>query len=161
MEALTAQKGELFCSRIREHLLILESRLGLWLYLPSTLSFVAERWAPTSRCTFQCGREHCLLFSSVSTQSTNPERKMIIWYHPLATLSIIEVMAYGKLLDRTRWSQTKRAWISFACWLIPQAACFIWIGIEYAKFGRRKLENALDYETYAPPWPCIFSCTDY
>ncbi|KAF6520617.1 hypothetical protein HZS61_014875 [Fusarium oxysporum f. sp. conglutinans] len=64
-----------------------------------------------------------------------------------ATLSIIEVMAYGKLLDRTRWSQTKRAWISFACWLIPQAACFIWIGIEYAKLGRRKLENALDYET--------------
>ncbi|EGU86378.1 hypothetical protein FOXB_03102 [Fusarium oxysporum f. sp. conglutinans Fo5176] len=65
----------------------------------------------------------------------------------LPTLSIIEVMAYGKLLDRTRWSQTKRAWISFACWLIPQAACFIWIGIEYAKLGRRKLENALDYET--------------
>ncbi|PCD32533.1 hypothetical protein AU210_008781 [Fusarium oxysporum f. sp. radicis-cucumerinum] len=127
-------------------------RLGLWLYLPSTLSFVAERWAPTSRCIFQCGREHCLLFSSVSTQSTNPERKMIIWYHPLATLSIIEVMAYGKLLDRTRWSQTKRAWISFACWLIPQAACFIWIGIEYAKFVRRKLENALDYETNTRRW---------
>ncbi|KAF5539083.1 major facilitator superfamily transporter [Fusarium phyllophilum] len=30
----------------------------------------------------------------------------------------------------------------------PLAACFIWIGIEYAKFGRGKLENALDYETY-------------
>ncbi|KAF5578300.1 major facilitator superfamily transporter [Fusarium pseudoanthophilum] len=66
----------------------------------------------------------------------------------LPTLSIIEVVAFGKLLDRTRWSQTKRAWISFACWLIPQAACFIWIGIEYAKFGGGKLENALDYETY-------------
>ncbi|KAI1035105.1 hypothetical protein LB503_011675 [Fusarium chuoi] len=71
----------------------------------------------------------------------------------LPTLSIVEVMLYGKLLDRTRWSQTKRAWISFACWLIPQAACFIWIGIEYSKFGGSKLENALDYETYAPPWP--------
>ncbi|RKL20289.1 hypothetical protein BFJ68_g2998 [Fusarium oxysporum] len=70
----------------------------------------------------------------------------------LPTLSIIEVMAYGKLLDRTRWSQTKRAWISFACWLIPQAACFIWIGIEYAKFVRRKLENALDYETNTRRW---------
>ncbi|KAG5743952.1 hypothetical protein H9Q69_005044 [Fusarium xylarioides] len=70
----------------------------------------------------------------------------------LPTLSILEVIAYGKLLDRTRWSQTKRAWISFACWLIPQAACFIWIGIEYAKFGGGKLENALDYETYAGPY---------
>ncbi|KAF5724344.1 major facilitator superfamily transporter [Fusarium mundagurra] len=70
----------------------------------------------------------------------------------LPTLSIIEVVAFGKLLDRTRWSQTKRAWISFACWLIPQAACFIWIGIEYAKFGRGKLENALDYETNTRGW---------
>ncbi|KAF5966685.1 major facilitator superfamily transporter [Fusarium coicis] len=52
----------------------------------------------------------------------------------------------------TRWSQTKRAWISFACWLIPQAACFIWIGIEYAKFGGGKLENALDYETNTRGW---------
>ncbi|CVL08037.1 uncharacterized protein FMAN_09647 [Fusarium mangiferae] len=65
----------------------------------------------------------------------------------LPTLSIVEVILYGKLLDRTRLSQTKRAWISFACWLIPQAACFIWIGIEYAKFGGGKLENPLDYET--------------
>nr|RBR00903.1 hypothetical protein FVER53263_01577 [Fusarium verticillioides] len=70
----------------------------------------------------------------------------------LPTLSIIEVVAFGKLLDRTRWSQTKRAWISFACWLIPQAACFIWIGIEYAKFGGGKLENALDYETNTRGW---------
>ncbi|KAF4948818.1 hypothetical protein FGADI_9375 [Fusarium gaditjirri] len=70
----------------------------------------------------------------------------------LPILSIIEVMAFGKLLDRTRWSQTKRAWISFACWLIPQAACFIWIGIEYAKFGGGKLENALDYETHTRRW---------
>ncbi|SCO23475.1 uncharacterized protein FFE2_15592 [Fusarium fujikuroi] len=70
----------------------------------------------------------------------------------LPTLSIVEVILYGKLLDRTRWSQTKRAWISFACWLIPQAACFIWIGIEYSKFGGSKLENALDYETNTRKW---------
>ncbi|TXC06281.1 hypothetical protein FocTR4_00009573 [Fusarium oxysporum f. sp. cubense] len=66
----------------------------------------------------------------------------------LPTLSIVMVMAYGKVLDRTRWSQAKRAWISFACWLIPQTACFIWIGIEYSKFGGGKLESALDYESY-------------
>ncbi|KAF5252695.1 hypothetical protein FANTH_2322 [Fusarium anthophilum] len=56
------------------------------------------------------------------------------------------------LLHRARWSQTKRAWVSFACWLIPQAACFIWIGVEYAKFGGGKLENALDYETNTRGW---------
>ncbi|KAJ4151726.1 hypothetical protein NW765_013254 [Fusarium oxysporum] len=33
-----------------------------------------------------------------------------------------------------------------------KAACFIWIGIEYAKFVRRKLENALDYETNTRRW---------
>ncbi|KAH7265656.1 major facilitator superfamily domain-containing protein [Fusarium redolens] len=70
----------------------------------------------------------------------------------LPTLSIILVIAYGKLLDRSRWSQTKRAWISFACWLIPQAACFIWIGVEYAKFGPGQLENALDYKTNTRRW---------
>ncbi|KAG7413021.1 UNC93-like protein 2 [Fusarium oxysporum f. sp. rapae] len=70
----------------------------------------------------------------------------------LPTLSIVMVMAYGKVLDRTRWSQAKRAWISLACWLIPQAACFIWIGIEYAKFGGGKLENALDYKTNTRRW---------
>jgi hypothetical protein len=70
------------------------------------------------------------------------------------------VVAFGKLLDRTRWSQTKRAWISFACWLIPQAACFIWIGVEYAKFGRGKLEDALDYEKYDFPVSCLALITN-
>ncbi|KAL5587004.1 hypothetical protein ACKRZS_003624 [Fusarium odoratissimum] len=70
----------------------------------------------------------------------------------LPTLSIVMVMVYGKVLDRTRWSQAKRAWISFACWLIPQTACFIWIGIEYSKFGGGKLESALDYETNTRRW---------
>lgn len=34
-------------------------------------------------------------------------------------------------------------------WSIPQAACFVWIGIEYGKFGLSK--PALDYETYVHP----------
>jgi hypothetical protein len=53
------------------------------------------------------------------------------------------VIAYGRLLDSKRWSQRKRAWIAFAFWVIPQAACIIWIGIEYSKFGTAKA--ALDY----------------
>jgi hypothetical protein len=54
------------------------------------------------------------------------------------------VIAYGKLLDLSRWSQTKRAWIAFALWSIPQAGCFIWIGIKYHQFGSATL--GLDYE---------------
>lgn len=57
------------------------------------------------------------------------------------------VILYGKLLDMSRWTQTKRAWIAFACWLIPQTACFIWIGIEYSKFGGNADGIALDYVT--------------
>tara|TARA_R110002060_G_scaffold4586_3_gene7169 strand:+ start:137 stop:307 length:171 start_codon:yes stop_codon:yes gene_type:complete len=54
------------------------------------------------------------------------------------------VVIYGKVLDWKRWSQPKRAWIAFLLWLIPQAGCFIWIGIEYSKFGTSKA--ALDYK---------------
>jgi hypothetical protein len=60
------------------------------------------------------------------------------------------VIAYGKLLDTARWSQGKRAWISFAFWAIPQAACFIWIGIEYNKLGGGQMKIALDYGEYVP-----------
>ncbi|KAF5651421.1 major facilitator superfamily transporter [Fusarium sp. NRRL 25303] len=71
-------------------------------------------------------------------------------------LSVITLLGAGTSIvfssPSTRWSQTKRAWISFACWLVPQAACFIWIGIEYAKFGGGKLENALDYKTNTRGW---------
>lgn len=56
------------------------------------------------------------------------------------------VIAYGKLLDMTCMSQRTRAWIAFALWAIPQSACFIWIGIEYGKFGKGK--DALDYGKY-------------
>lgn len=60
------------------------------------------------------------------------------------TVTIPMVMAFGRLLDTKRWSQKTRGWIGFMCWLIPQAACFIWIGIEYSKFGSAKA--ALDYK---------------
>ncbi|KDN62293.1 putative major facilitator superfamily transporter [Colletotrichum sublineola] len=68
------------------------------------------------------------------------------------SLTIVMVLAYGKLLDRARWSQAKRAWISFILWAIPQAAAFIWIGIEYSKFGSGKSKNALDYELHTARW---------
>lgn len=53
------------------------------------------------------------------------------------------VIAYGKLLDMRRWSQINRAWLAFAIWVIPQAGCLIWIGIEYSKYGDTK--TAFDY----------------
>lgn len=53
------------------------------------------------------------------------------------------VVAYGRLMDQQRWSQMHRAWIGVLIWLIPQVGCFIWIGIEYSKFGTEKA--ALDY----------------
>ncbi|KAF6797012.1 major facilitator superfamily transporter [Colletotrichum sojae] len=68
------------------------------------------------------------------------------------SLTIFMVILYGKLLDMTRWTQAKRAWIAFACWVIPQAACFIWIGIEYSKFGGNGTSVALDYETHTERW---------
>ncbi|CAG8961848.1 hypothetical protein HYFRA_00014039 [Hymenoscyphus fraxineus] len=66
------------------------------------------------------------------------------------TITIPLVMAFGKLLDIKRWSQQRRAWISFFCWVIPQAACFIWIGIEYSKYGTTK--SALDYKLASGKW---------
>ncbi|KZL80102.1 major facilitator superfamily transporter [Colletotrichum incanum] len=68
------------------------------------------------------------------------------------SLTIVMVIAYGKLLDMSRWSQAKRAWISFIFWVVPQAICFIWIGIEYRKFGGGKSKEALDYETHTARW---------
>ncbi|RBR10207.1 uncharacterized protein FIESC28_09593 [Fusarium coffeatum] len=66
-------------------------------------------------------------------------------------LVIVMVIAYGKLLDTAHWSQKKRAWIAFAFWAIPQAACFIWIGIEYSKFGGGATD-ALDYKLHTKRW---------
>ncbi|KAF3763925.1 MFS general substrate transporter [Cryphonectria parasitica EP155] len=65
-------------------------------------------------------------------------------------VTIIMVMIYGKLLDTKRWSQTNRAWMAFILWLVPQVACFIWIGIEYSKFGTA--ETALDYVLDGKRW---------
>lgn len=53
------------------------------------------------------------------------------------------VVAYGRLMDQQRWSQMRRAWLGVLIWLIPQVGCFIWIGIEYRKFGTEK--TTLDY----------------
>ncbi|RDW64799.1 hypothetical protein BP6252_10450 [Coleophoma cylindrospora] len=60
------------------------------------------------------------------------------------------VISYGWLLDMKKWSQRQRAWIAFIIWLIPQIGCFIWIGIEYSKFGTAK--TALDYQTDVRRW---------
>ncbi|KAJ4244598.1 hypothetical protein NW762_014454 [Fusarium torreyae] len=68
------------------------------------------------------------------------------------SLTIVMVVGYGQLLlDNSRWSQAKRAWVAFACWFVPQAACFIWIGIEYKKFGNSDVE-ALDYQFHTKRW---------
>lgn len=64
------------------------------------------------------------------------------------------VLGFGRLLDQTRWSQRTRAWIGFLAWVVPQAACFLWIGREYSKFGTSKL--ALDYGQCVL---CPASCT--
>ncbi|KAK2074990.1 hypothetical protein P8C59_009155 [Phyllachora maydis] len=60
------------------------------------------------------------------------------------------VLGFGRLLDQTRWSQRTRAWIGFLAWVVPQAACFLWIGREYSKFGTSKL--ALDYGHDSRAW---------
>ncbi|RDW68475.1 hypothetical protein BP5796_09132 [Coleophoma crateriformis] len=66
------------------------------------------------------------------------------------TIVVPMVISYGWLLDMKKWSQRQRAWIAFIIWLIPQVGCFIWIGIEYSKFGTAK--TALDYQTDGRRW---------
>ncbi|OBT81517.1 hypothetical protein VE02_09755 [Pseudogymnoascus sp. 03VT05] len=66
------------------------------------------------------------------------------------TVTIPMVVAYGRLMDQQRWSQMHRAWIGVLIWLIPQVGCFIWIGIEYSKFGTEKA--ALDYVLNTRQW---------
>ena len=61
------------------------------------------------------------------------------------------VIAFGRLLDMKRWTRGRRAWIAFLCWVIPQIACFIWIGIEYSKFGTAK-GLGLDYGKDSRKW---------
>lgn len=65
-------------------------------------------------------------------------------------ITILMVLVYGRLLDLKQWSQAQRAWIAFACWVTPQIACFIWIGVQYAHFGTA--EAALDYELNGRSW---------
>jgi hypothetical protein len=68
---------------------------------------------------------------------------------PIITICI--VLAYGKMLDAKRWSQSARAWTSFVLWVVPQTACLIWVGIEYAKFGRSG-GTGLDYILHGRRW---------
>ncbi|KAH8660302.1 membrane protein [Xylariales sp. PMI_506] len=68
----------------------------------------------------------------------------------IPTITIPVVIGYGKLMDMTRWSQPTRAKIGFTLWVVPQVACFIWIGIEYSKFGTGTY--ALDYLLESRRW---------
>ncbi|KAK6217504.1 hypothetical protein QIS74_07618 [Colletotrichum tabaci] len=52
---------------------------------------------------------------------------------PMCTVPM--VMVYGKLLDMQRLSQKTRAWVALCSWVLPQAASFVWLGVEYHKFG--------------------------
>ncbi|WWC64898.1 uncharacterized protein I303_107512 [Kwoniella dejecticola CBS 10117] len=78
---------------------------------------------------------------------------------------IVMVMIYGMMLDNKKMTQRKKAWIALGLWAIPQAACLIWTGIEYGKFGSKDV--ALDYaidkqrwaEAYLPYF--IFFTTGY
>ncbi|KAM0722871.1 hypothetical protein Q7P37_001069 [Cladosporium fusiforme] len=49
------------------------------------------------------------------------------------SITIPSVIIFGKLLDSQWWPQKRRAWTGFLVWIIPQIACFIWIGIQYSK----------------------------
>ncbi|KFY89965.1 hypothetical protein V500_05361 [Pseudogymnoascus sp. VKM F-4518 (FW-2643)] len=66
------------------------------------------------------------------------------------TVTIPMVVAYGRLMDQQRWSQMRRAWLGVLIWLVPQVGCFIWIGIEYRKFGTEK--TTLDYLLHTSQW---------
>lgn len=68
----------------------------------------------------------------------------------LPIITIVMVILYGRLLDTKRWTQSQRAWIAFSMWVVPQAACMIWIGINYARFGTATA--ALDYELNGRKW---------
>lgn len=59
-------------------------------------------------------------------------------------ITILMVLAYGRFLDTKTRSQAQRAWIAFGLWLVPQVACFVWVGVEYRKLGTGE-EAALDY----------------
>lgn len=66
-------------------------------------------------------------------------------------ITIVMVMAYGRMLDMRSWTQAARAWLAFGLWVVPQIGCLIWIGIEYSKFGTSEGQG-LDYGTDARRW---------
>ncbi|CAN8104344.1 unnamed protein product [Discula destructiva] len=70
---------------------------------------------------------------------------------PLCTIP--SVIVYGKLLDSQRWSQKTRAWIALCSWIVPQAGCFIWIGIEYSNVNTSAAATqGLDFITQSRRW---------
>ncbi|TDZ33337.1 UNC93-like protein 2 [Colletotrichum trifolii] len=69
---------------------------------------------------------------------------------PMCTIPM--VMVYGKLLDMQRWSQRTRAWMALCSWVLPQAASFVWLGVEYHKLGTSTstgLDPVLDSRRWA------------
>lgn len=64
--------------------------------------------------------------------------------------TIIMVTIYGRLLDNRRWKQRTRAWVALAFWAVPQAACLIWTGVIFGKYGNAT--TAFDYNLNTREW---------
>jgi hypothetical protein len=65
---------------------------------------------------------------------------------PTAICSIVTLLAFGALLDYSKWSQKTRAWISLGVWAIPQAAALIWTGVNYHRLSLVDGTIAYDYK---------------
>ncbi|KAK7968609.1 major facilitator superfamily transporter [Apiospora saccharicola] len=66
---------------------------------------------------------------------------------PIFTIS--SVLAYGKLLDGNWATQKRRAYVCCMMWILPIAAGFIWIGVEYSRLGPK---SSLDYANDTASW---------
>ncbi|KAK7923799.1 hypothetical protein PG985_007870 [Apiospora marii] len=66
---------------------------------------------------------------------------------PIFTIS--SVLAFGKLLDGNWATQKRRAYVCCMMWILPIAAGFIWIGIEYSRLGPK---SSLDYANDTASW---------
>ena len=62
-----------------------------------------------------------------------------------AIFSILLVLIFGQILDSKRWRPRTRGFIAIAFWAIPQAACYIWTGIEYTRCAADGKNIAFDY----------------
>ncbi|KAK8036365.1 major facilitator superfamily transporter [Apiospora marii] len=66
-----------------------------------------------------------------------------------AIFTISSVLAFGKLLDGNLATQKRRAYVCCMMWILPIAAGFIWIGIEYSRLGPK---SSLDYANDTASW---------